>query len=187
MQELRLTSPIPPSVNHYLAYRVITKAGRPMAMSYKTKEAKDYQKAFTAYVQEEAKKQGWSLDENKFQHYYVDCYFYFDRTDKDANNYMKCSLDAITDAGCVWIDDTQVCERVQRIVYDSQNPRIEFVIHPVEYVGIFDNEADLKEFTERCKTCPRYQRNCSILNKSLEGRIIPDVVNGTCLKFKEKK
>lgn len=187
MQELHLTSPIPPSVNHYLAYRVISKGGKPMAMSYKTKEAKEYQKAFTTYVREESEKQGWSLDNNKFQHYYVDCYFYFDRTDKDANNYMKCSLDAITDAGCVWIDDTQVCERVQRIVYDSQHPRIEFIIHPVEYIGIFDNEKQHEKFIEKCKTCHRYQRNCSLLNKSLEGRIMPDVIDDVCLKYKEKK
>ena len=43
-EKLVFTSPIPPSVNHYLAYRTIIKNGKPMAMSYKTKEAKDYQK-----------------------------------------------------------------------------------------------------------------------------------------------
>lgn len=158
-----------------------------MAMSYKTKEAKSYQKAFSAYVQEEVKKQGWILSDNKFQHYYVDCAFYFDRIDKDANNYMKCSLDAITDAGCVWIDDTQVCERVQRIFYDSQNPRIEFFIHPVEYTGIFNNQKDLEIFRSKCETCNRYTKNCSIWNKCLEGRIIPEVIDNICLKHKEKK
>ena len=34
------------SVNHYLAYRTIMKNGKPMAMSYKTKEAKKFQEKF---------------------------------------------------------------------------------------------------------------------------------------------
>ena len=72
-QQLVLTSPIPPSVNHYLAYRAIMKNGRPMAMSYKTSEAVKYQCAFTDYVKEEAKKQGWKMTRNPFRHYYMDC------------------------------------------------------------------------------------------------------------------
>ena len=32
------------SVNHYLAYRAIVKNGKPMAMSYKTQDAKKFQK-----------------------------------------------------------------------------------------------------------------------------------------------
>ena len=43
---LYITSPLPPSVNHYLAYRVIIKNKKPMAMSYKTREAIKYQKSF---------------------------------------------------------------------------------------------------------------------------------------------
>ena len=36
-EKLVFTSPIPPSVNHYLAYRTIIKNGKPMAMIYKKK------------------------------------------------------------------------------------------------------------------------------------------------------
>ena len=54
---LKLTSPISPSVNHYLSYRAIIKNGKPMAMSYKTQEATKYQKNFIKYVQEEVKRQ----------------------------------------------------------------------------------------------------------------------------------
>lgn len=50
---LKLISPLPPSVNHYLAYRAIMKNGRPMAMSYKTPEAVKYQKDFIEYVEQE--------------------------------------------------------------------------------------------------------------------------------------
>lgn len=41
---LKLTSPLPPSVNHYTSVRTIMKNGRPMAMVYETKEAKDYKR-----------------------------------------------------------------------------------------------------------------------------------------------
>ena len=82
-QVLKLTSPISPSVNHYLAYRAIIKNGKPMAMSYKTSEATKYQKDFIKYVQEQVKIQNWIKSENKFQHYYMDCIFIFPRTDMD--------------------------------------------------------------------------------------------------------
>jgi Holliday junction resolvase RusA-like endonuclease len=98
------------------------KNGKPIAMSYKTTEASKYQKEFIKYVKEQVKLQGWVKSDNKFQHYYMDTYFYFPRTDMDANNYYKCLADAITDSEVVWIDDTQLCERVQSIFYDSQNP-----------------------------------------------------------------
>lgn len=52
---LKLTSPICPSVNHYLGWRGIIKGGKPMAVSYKKPEAVKYQKNFSEYVKKEAK------------------------------------------------------------------------------------------------------------------------------------
>lgn len=57
IQELKLTSPIAPSVNHYLGWRAILKNGKPMAVGYKKPEAIKYQKEFAKYVKTEAKKQ----------------------------------------------------------------------------------------------------------------------------------
>lgn len=158
-----------------------------MAMSYKTAEATKYQREFIKYIKEEVVKQGWELVTDKTKHIYVDTIFYFNRTDVDCNNYYKCSLDAITDTGVVWLDDNVVCERVLRIYYDNKNPRVEFHIYPVEYIGIFDNEDKKNEFENRCKTCSRYGRNCSILRKALESRIQDEIVNGVCSKYKEIK
>ena len=115
----------------------------------------------------------------------MDCIFYFDRVDKDANNSFKCLADAITDSGVVWIDDTQLCERVQGIYYDSENPRIEITIHEVCYIGVFDNASQLEQFESRCVECNRYKRNCSILQKAKEGRIQEDIDNLQCKKFKK--
>jgi len=188
MQELKLISPISPSVNHYLSYRAIMKNGRPMAMSYKTQDAIKYQKEFTKYVKEQAKKQGWAMSDNKYQHYYVDTIYYFPRIDMDCNNYWKVAFDSITDSGCVWIDDTQACERVKAIYYDSKNPHIEFVIHPTDYIGIFDNRAQLEEFESNCIQCNKYKEGkCSILCKAKEGRIQPEIENKICTKFKGAK
>lgn len=187
-QTLHLVSQIPSSVNHYLAYRAIIRNGKPMAMSYKTSEAVKYQKHFANYVKQECINQQWVKSDNLFQHYYMDCNFYFPRIDMDCNNYFKCMADAITDSQTVWIDDTQLCERVQRIFYDPANPRIELSIYPVEYIGIFDNMSQLDEFKSNCIQCSRYKNGkCSIWNKCLEGRITEEVANKTCIKFKVLK
>ena len=160
------------------------KHGKPMAMSYKTSEAKKYQKDFATYVREEIKKQNYNLKPNKTQHFYIDTVFYFDRIDKDPNNYFKCMLDAITDTGLIWIDDNVTCERVQRIYYDSSNPRIELEIYPVDYIGVFDNTSQLEDFENNCIGCNRYKRNCSILQKAKDGRIQEEINNGICSKYK---
>lgn len=178
-----MTSPLPPSVNHYLAYRAIMKNGKPMAMSYKTQEAAKYQSYFTDYVKQEVVKQNYDLEPNKTRHFYIDAVFYFDRIDKDPNNYFKCMLDAITDSKLIWLDDNVTCERVQRIYYDSKNPRIELDIYPVDYIGIFDNAACLQVFENKCAGCKKYNRNCTILHKAKEGRIQDEVVNMICQKF----
>ena len=187
MKELHLISPIPPSVNHYLADRTIMKNGRPMPIRYKTKDALKYQEVFSKHVIEEVNKQEWNCPVDPVQHFYVDTVFYFDRIDRDANNYFKCMLDTITDTGLIWADDNVVCERVQRIYYDNLNPRVEITIRPVEYVGVFDSKEVYDSFMEKCKTCKRYKRNCSILTKAKEGRITGGIQDNVCLKYCELK
>lgn len=185
-QTLKLISPIPCSVNHYLGTRAIMKNGKPMAMIYETGDAKKYKKEFGKYIKEQVKLQNWIMSNDKTQHIYCDCVFYFDRIDKDCNNYFKLLLDSITESECVWIDDNVVCERVNRIYYDSKNPRIELTIYPVEYIGIFNNQEQLCEFENKCKFCKRYLRNCSIFNKAKEGRIQEEINNElVCNKYKE--
>lgn len=182
---LHLTSPIPPSVNHYLAYRAIMRGGKPAAMSYKTAEAVKYQCAFTDYVSAEAEKQGWVMSDNPAQHYYMDCAFYFPRVDMDCNNYFKCMADAITNSHAVWQDDRQLCERVQGIWYDKDNPRIEMVIHPVDYIGVFLDASQLADFEANCISCARYKRNCTLLKAAKNGYIQSDIADGCCAKYKQ--
>jgi len=159
--------------------------GKAQVTMYETAEAKKYKKDFTKYIKEQVKIQQFNIIPNKTQHFYCDCVFYFDRIDKDANNYFKLLLDSITDSQCVWLDDNVVCERVNAIYYDSKNPRIEINIYPVDYIGIFQSQEQLSNFTNNCIHCNRYKEGkCSILNKAKEGRILEEIENGKCIKFK---
>lgn len=185
-QILKLTSPLPPSVNHYLGYRCVVKSNRPMVVAYKTPEAKRYQRAFMTYVKQEAEAQGWIKSKNKFQHYYMDCTYYFDRVDKDANNYFKCMADAITDSKKVWIDDTQLCERVQGVFYDPTNPRIEITITEVDYIGLLKDERELRMLDTQCNTCGRNINSCKVRKMALEGRVQCGVKSGVCPSFTKR-
>lgn len=187
MDKLNLVSEIPPSVNHYLGYRSVNRNGKHIAMSYKTSFASEYRKNFADYVTKEVYTQGWNLKPNKLQHFYVDAYFYFNRVDMDCNNYFKVMLDAITDTQLIWLDDNVVCERVQRILYDSCNPHIELVIYPVDYIGVFDNALQLETFKSNCFECTRNIDKCTILRKAIEGRLQNEINGCTCLSFKKKK
>jgi len=189
---LKLVSPIGVSVNHYLKPRsfLIYKNGKPVPQvtMYETKEAKDYKKKFIKHIKEQVKLQDWEKSDNRFQKYFVDCTFYFPRIDMDSNNMYKLLLDSFTESECIWVDDTQSCERTQGIFYDSENPRIIIEIRPVDFVGIFPTNEQLQIFKSNCITCSRYRDGrCSILVKSLEGRIQKEINDLTCGKFKPKK
>ena len=184
--ELHVTSPIPPSVNHYMGYRAILRGGKPLAIPYKTSDAVTFQKEFTSILEQAVAEQHWESDADSSTHYYVDAVFFFPRTRMDCNNYWKVLLDTITDTNLIWHDDNVVCERAQAIYYDSANPRIELTIRPVEYIGVFDNASQLEEFESKCIGCTRYERNCSILRQAKEGRIQSEINNYICSKYKKK-
>lgn len=154
---------------------------------YETSDAKKYKREFTKYIHEQVKAQNFNIVPNKTQHFYCDCIFYFDRVDKDPNNYFKLLLDSITDSQCIWIDDNVVCERVNRIYYDSKNPHIELTVYPVNYIGIFDNQDQLDQFKSNCIGCSRYKRNCGLLNNAIEGKIQEEIENMHCSKYKKLK
>lgn len=157
-------------------------------MSYKTPEAVKYRSEFTKYVEKEVESQGWDVPIDKGTNIYVDAVFYFPRIDMDCNNYWKILLDAITDTQLIWKDDNVVCERVQRIYYDSNNPRIELVIHPVSYIGVFDDAPQLEAFvSNNCIGCSRYKRNCSILQKAMDGKVQDELKDMVCSKRKLSK
>lgn len=188
--ELKLTSKIPPSVNHYLGYRAVPsgkwKNGKEIhiVVPYLTKEAKEYKKYFSEYAKKQIKKLDWDIEQTRDVHHYADCIYFFPRTDMDEQNYPKVTSDVLN--GIAYIDDKNVLFRTHRVYYDTFNPRVEIIIHPVEYRGIFDSQEHLDWFEDKCKTCKRYSRNCSILNKAKECRIQEEIdENFVCSKYKE--
>lgn len=182
-QALVITSPIPPSVNHYTAHRVVMKGGKPLAVVYKTKEAVAYQTAFKETVVKAVEMQSWPTDLENPRHIYVDAIFYMDKKHRDCNNAWKCLLDAITETQLIWKDDDVVCERVEKIVYDADNPRVELYIHYVDYIGIFDNEDQLESFKKNnCIGCKRYKRNCTLLRNAIEGRVQEEIDGHICTR-----
>ena len=185
--ELKLTVPVPISLNHYKGMRTFIKNGKSMTTVYVKKEAVEYKENFKQYLIEEIQKQNWNIEVNDKQHFYVDAVFYFDRIDKDADDYSKILLDAITETQKIWKDDNTALFRPLRIYYDNKNPRLELTIYPVEYVGIFDTHEELKKFEEKCETCRRHKNNCRLLAKAKEGRIQEEIQDLECSKYKEKK
>ena len=187
MNELKLTSPIPVSLNHYKGMRTFIKNGKPMTTVYVKKEAVEYKENFKQYLTEQVKLQNWNIEVNDTQHFYVDAVFYFDRVDKDADDYSKILLDAITETQLIWKDDNTALFRPHRIYYDNQNPRLELHIYPVDYIGIFDNQTQLENFENNCQKCSRYRNQCQILKKAKEGRVQKEITDLECSKYKEKK
>lgn len=153
-----------------------------MVSVYETAEAKQYKKQFCEYAKREVEIQNWDIELTRNKHHYMDCVFYFERIDQDEQNYYKCLCDAMN--GIVYVDDKFILTRTNAIYYDSKNPRIEIVIHPVDYIGIFDNQEQLDRFESNCVKCVRYKRNCSILKEAKEGRIQEEINNFVCSKYR---
>ncbi|KON87492.1 hypothetical protein AF332_12075 [Sporosarcina globispora] len=187
VKELKLTvKGIPPSVNHYMGYRGVRKGNGCMVMAYTKPEANKFKKEFSTYAKEQVELQQWDIESTRDVHHYLDCIFYFDRTDKDEQNYMKVLCDALN--GIAYIDDKKILTRTHEVFYDSKSPRIEITIKPVTYRGIFNDEIHMEVFENKCKICKRYKRNCSILNKAKEGRIQSEIDEDfICRKFNNIK
>ena len=175
------------SVNHYMNYRVQGK----IVMAYKPKTTKDFEKRFGEYIKQEIVKQGW-VRPPKDKLIIIDSTFYFPRIDMDAQNYFKSICDIMTNQG-VWEDDNITMEHVDRIYYDSENPRIELTLTVSDNIGIFDNNNDYREFKSNCENCNRFKEGkCSLYKKTLESRIQKEIIKDEdnkwkCLKFKTKK
>jgi len=180
MAKLKLTTELPTSVNHIYGRNKF-------GSTYLKKEGKDYKNRMIKYIKEEVESQQW-IKLDKGQYCYIDEIVYFNCAGRDADNLKKLQQDSITKSGVVWHDDTFALPRTNRVYIDSNNPRIEMEIFKVDFIGIFDDTESMDLFTSRCKICNRYKRNCSILNKAIEGRIQDEIIKCNeywlCNKFK---
>lgn len=181
MSELKITTVIPPSVNHYLDYKVGHAGRRSFVQSYPAVPTINYRNRVIRYVREQMELQGWEKpDENEHIKVYIT--FYFDRKRKDANNYLKVPFDVFTDAG-VWIDDDKVLPIVNRVYIDRINPRAEFTIIKANFKGVFENDIEHGEFVEvNCNNCTKSTKKCTIMKKLLDNELLEEVENGVCNK-----
>lgn len=190
INKLKLISPIPPSVNHYLGYRVVSKRmkGRVqhIPVPYVKPEAKKYIHKFQLYAKQQVLKQGWDIENTRDKHHYMDCVFYFPRKDMDEQNYFKVMSDALN--GIAYIDDKNLLTRTHKVMYDKNNPRVLIEIKPVEYTGLFNNEDELNKFIGTCLSCKQYKRykeRCSVYQSAISGEITENIQDKKCLKYKK--
>lgn len=172
-QNIKLTCEEFISVNHYKGVRVIGGKKKTFPQFYILPDVVRFQNSFLRYTKEQIKKQNWITPE-KGQFVIVEATFYFPRIDMDANNYWKVLLDVLTKAK-LWNDDNIVMERVNRIYYDTTNPRIELNIFPFENYGVFDSSEQLNKFKQdNCSNCRKKIEKCSILKRLLDNRLSSD-------------
>ena len=182
---LVLTSPVPPSVNKYLNYRVTRRGRRSFAVPYASQETSDYKKYFTNYVKEQIEKQSWKRP-SKDKLIYIRMTFYLDRKRKDPNNLIKIPIDVLTEAG-VYYDDDVVLPIADRVYIDKHNPRVEIEVSVSPAIGIFDDKEQLDDFiSNNCSLCKKNIETCGVMKNLKENRIIPEVENFKCSKIKLK-
>lgn len=174
------------SNNHYLDYKVAYKGKKPYVLAFSSESTNLFKQQFLPYVKKEIKNQKWITPE-KGKLIFVESVFYLPRIDMDCSNYWKVLLDALTLAG-VWHDDNVVMEKVNRIYYDSKNPRIELKIYESQFLGIFDGEDHFRQFLqENCDKCKKTKEKCGVYKMCLSNRISMDysLEKNICKKIKK--
>lgn len=171
---LEFTLPIPPSVNLYLSKSVVYYGNKPTVQVYKTAKARAYENYAIKTIQRAIQEQNWIMPD-KLQYVNVELVYYMERKRKDIDNTFKILFDCCKLAGVV-IDDDSTIPIVKDIFIDKNNPRVEVKITVSDKIGVFKDKETYNEFIQNnCVWCKRRERNCSILKKSLENRIIPEV------------
>lgn len=191
--ELNLILPVPLSLNQLYINeygwnpkkRMRTPTGRRIL----SKDGEKSKEELISKATEQMKDQEWDYDFTLDNYIYMDTIIYFNKKGRDDNNVYKLLCDSLEKIA--YDNDSRVLIRTQRILYDTENPRIEVKLHPVSYVGVFDSSDEYISFESKCKTCKRHKRNCSILKKAVEGRVQDDInkVNNEyiCDKYNEIK
>lgn len=177
MQELKLTTPLPPSVNDYLGKKIgfnpITK--RSYVQVYETTKAKEFKRAVQYIVKRELPKQPWTKTE-KGTYVICEIVVYVAKARSDSDNIFKCLLDSLVQTDSLVFDDFYIIPRVQDIFIDCENPRVELRLIESEKRGIFSSSQHLESFKEKnCYQCNRLKRNCSLLKKALDNKILLEI------------
>lgn len=183
----KIVSPIPPSVNKYLSYKIGGKYPKQFIQTYKSAESVKYENTFVKHAKFCVDNQNWVMPE-KDKYIFVRATFYFPKHGMDINNHWKLPLDVFKKAG-VYLDDSKVVEGARRVYIDAKNPRIEFDIWEAPYIGIFNNTDEFEGFKNaNCRFCKKSPERCSVMTKALENRITGEIniQDWTCNSRKPK-
>lgn len=187
--QLKLTLPLPVSINklyiNQFSYNPKSRSHTPTGKRIMSAEGKKVKQQIISETKKQMKTQEWDYELMKTTYLYLDTYIYMNRLGRDDNNIYKLLNDSLEKI--VYDNDSRILTRTQKILIDSENPRVEVELRPVEYIGIFENEELLHKFENKCLGCKRYKRNCSILKKAKEGRIQEEISEElVCSKYNPK-
>lgn len=175
--KLKLVLPLPVSINNLyinqFSYNPKTRSRTPTGKRIMSAEGKKVKQQIISETKKQMKTQVWEYELTKSTYLYLDTYIYMNRLGRDDNNIYKLLNDSLEKI--VYDNDSRILTRTQKILIDSENPRVEVELRQVDYIGIFENEELLHKFENKCMGCKRYKRNCSILSKAKEGRIQEDI------------
>jgi crossover junction endodeoxyribonuclease RusA len=119
-QILEFVIGLPPSVNHMYIHRGGSKI--------LTKQAKEYIIDTQNTVIKQIRESKWKKDKEHVW-YYMDLYFYFpDKRIRDSHNCIKLLMDSLE--GLLFHNDYFVMPRIQQVVLDKNNPRLEVTFFP---------------------------------------------------------
>ena len=184
---LKLTLPLPVSVNHYLSHRISKGKGKKFIQTYKTSEAMLFERIAKPIIKEEVIKQGWEIPDID-EYIRVEATWFLHKKGIDCSNLHKQALDIMQ--GFVYHNDSMVLECTKDYFIDSKNPHCELVIYTSTKQGVFKDKKEKKTFCEaNCYKCSKKKTSCSFYKKLLENRIIPevDLKENVCYKIKLKK
>ena len=185
---LKLILPLPTSLNklyvNQFSWNPKTSSRQSTGKRILSSEGEQVKKLIQKKASEQLSTGDWDYNFTVDNYIYMDTVIYFNRKGRDDNNIYKLLCDSLEKI--IYENDSRVLIRTQKILYDPENPRVEVEFTPVTYRGIFESEDQQYIFEEKCKSCKRYKRNCSILNKAKEGRIQSEIDEEyICSKYKE--
>jgi Holliday junction resolvase RusA-like endonuclease len=192
--KLKLILPLPVSVNalyvNQTYYDPKKKTHVPTGKRILSPKGRKAKKQIQSATRKQLKGQEWDYEYTRFNYLYQDMVVYFNRMGRDSDNLLKCLNDSLK--SIAYHNDDKILTRIQKVMVDSNNPRIEIELHPVEFKGIFHDKAEADRFQEICEGCSHYRKGrCSILVESLEGRVreeIHDVEKRrVCMKYTKRK
>lgn len=186
-ERMSVTLPLPPSVNNYQDYRVRKFGKRFRVEAYPTDDTKAFYHRALDILEEETFKQQWKTPlPEVFVEVEVDIYLRIAKS--DADNYFKCTLDALEKSGVV-VNDCFIIPKVNNVFIDKDNPRVELRIKKLEKTGIFLNEEEMEKFKENnCKECTRRRKtHCVVFKGFMENRVHDLDEEGNCKHKKSYK